>query len=318
VIASSPTVDISRLDTSLVEHVAPFAVDISRIDTGMFSQIASFVGTSRELLNLALTCKPFGWQQPTTGLEWSLAEEVAREVVCSGRNDIEGARITLSSYARSTTTWLSVLRESEDPLKFDTLLGDGINYTSDGRTSICRTQTGDSITINTGTAVARNYIMESGTHYAEFEITAGIPYIGIVRPLPNLDPDRFSNEKYTSFVREMYGDFSSTINKWGTGNVHLCQYYSKDGSKLWTDWERDIWDEMSDSDWEGMEGCSTGDTIGMLLNLHKGTLSVYVNNRRLGVMKDGLSGSYCWYATLTKGTSVTIKDDKALKARDGV
>ncbi|EJK48016.1 hypothetical protein THAOC_33224, partial [Thalassiosira oceanica] len=100
---TAPTVDLSRIDTSLVAH------------------IVSFLGTSLELRNLALTCRAFGWQQPATGPDLSLAEEVARQVVRSGKNDVEGVRITLSPYVRSTTTWLSILRESEDPLKFDTL-----------------------------------------------------------------------------------------------------------------------------------------------------------------------------------------------------
>ncbi|EJK60048.1 hypothetical protein THAOC_19669, partial [Thalassiosira oceanica] len=69
--ASTPTVDLSRIDTSLVTH------------------IVSFLGTSLELRSLALTCKSFGWQRPATGLDLSLAEEVARQVVCSGRNDVE-------------------------------------------------------------------------------------------------------------------------------------------------------------------------------------------------------------------------------------
>ena len=63
----------------------------------------------------------------------------------------------------------------------------------------------------------------------------------------------------------------------------------------WTDWEREVehWET-----WEGMEDCEAGDTIGMLLDFNNGTLAVYKSNRRLGVMKDGLSGSYCWYVTL--------------------
>ncbi|EJK51284.1 hypothetical protein THAOC_29557, partial [Thalassiosira oceanica] len=67
--APAPTIDLSRVDTSLATH------------------IVSFLGTSLELRNLTLTCKAFGWQQPVTGLDLSLAEEVARQVVCSGRND---------------------------------------------------------------------------------------------------------------------------------------------------------------------------------------------------------------------------------------
>ncbi|EJK57235.1 hypothetical protein THAOC_22747, partial [Thalassiosira oceanica] len=107
----------------------PSTVDISRLDTGLVAQVVSFVGTSRELLNLALTCKSFGWQQPASGLDLSLVDEVARGAVCSWRNDIDGVRITLPSHIKCTTTWLSVLHEHEHPLKFDTLLGGGIDYT---------------------------------------------------------------------------------------------------------------------------------------------------------------------------------------------
>ena len=41
-----------------------------------------------------------------------------------------------------------------------------------------------------------------------------------------------------------------------------------------------------------------GGTIGLLLDLDEGTLTVYKNGRRLGVMKDGLSGEYCWYTSI--------------------
>ena len=80
-------------------------VDLSRVDTSIITQVASFLGTPLELLNLALTCKSFGWQESETGSDWSLADEVARLTVCSGQNDIEGVRITLPpQYVRGTTT----------------------------------------------------------------------------------------------------------------------------------------------------------------------------------------------------------------------
>ena len=78
----------------------------------------------------------------------------------------------------------------------------------------------------------------------------------------------------------------------------------------WTAWDEEA--DWEDEDghrvhWEGMEGCSTGDTLGMLLNLDNGTLTVYKNNRRLGVLKDGLSGPYCWYVVIDEGDVVAIK-----------
>ena len=56
-----------------------------------------------------------------------------------------------------------------------------------------------------------------------------------------------------------------------------------------------------------MEGQTGSDTIGMLLDLDEGTLSVYKNGRKLGVMKRGLAGHYCWVISLLGGGQITIK-----------
>ena len=275
-------------------------VDISRLDTGLVTHIVSFVGTSFELRNLALTCKFFGWQQPATGLDLSLAEEIARKLVCSWLNDMAGVRITLSPYGRGTATWISILHESEHPLKFDTLLGRGIEHTNKRRTSVHANG-------GVSTAVASNFVMVSGIHYTEFQFTNGRSFIGVARPMPNLDPDRFANGIFHFFVSPWYGDFlAAKTDEWGNGNVHACHCSLKTGGMSWTDWDID----NEEVPWEGMERCSTGDTIGMLLNLDDGTMTVYKNNRRLGVMKDGLSGPYCWFVTVSRGKAVTIKKDE--------
>ena len=73
-------------------------------------------------------------------------------------------------------------------------------------------------------------------------------------------------------------------------------------SSAW-DWEGDFDTE----EWNGMEEMSSSCTIGMLLDLDEGTISVYNNGRNLGVMKRGLAGHYCWVVTLGGGTRVTIK-----------
>ena len=278
----TPTVDLSRLDTTLVLH------------------IASFVGTTLELLNLALTCKSFGWQQTASGLDWSLAEEAARRVISSGQNDVEGVRITLSQHVSGTKTWLSILHESENPVTFNTLFGSDIEHRNGKSKVVHAASTGYS------TAVAMNYVMESGVHYAQFHIDEGFPMaIGIVRPMPNLDPVRFANDNFYFLKPWLFGDFmAARTDEWGSGNVHMCQYVFYSGRMSWTNWDSEI---QLGVDWEGMEGCDTGNTVGMLLNLDEGTLTVYKNNRRLGVMKDGLSGSYCWHTSLRGGSAVIIK-----------
>ena len=51
--------------------------------------------------------------------------------------------------------------------------------------------------------------------------------------------------------------------------------------------------------WEGEEPThETSFKIGLVLDLDEGTLDVYKNDRRLGTMKSGLVGEYCWVVLL--------------------
>ncbi|EJK50812.1 hypothetical protein THAOC_30086 [Thalassiosira oceanica] len=98
-------------------------VDLSRVDTSLVTHIASFVGMARELLNLALTCKSFGGLPPGLDLDWSLAKEVAREAVCSGRNDTEGVHTS----RRGDDDVACGRSRVGEPAEFDTLWGGGID-----------------------------------------------------------------------------------------------------------------------------------------------------------------------------------------------
>ena len=58
--------------------------------------------------------------------------------------------------------------------------------------------------------------------------------------------------------------------------------------------------------WEGQEPSPTTNfKIGLLLDLTKGTLDVYKNDRRLGSMKSGLVGEYCWVVSMPSLSLVT-------------
>ncbi|EJK45311.1 hypothetical protein THAOC_36078 [Thalassiosira oceanica] len=81
---------------------ATVVVDLSRVDTSIVAHIASFLGESLELLNLALTCKSFGWRQPASSLNLSLVEGVACRAVCSRATDAEMG--SLPAYTSGTTT----------------------------------------------------------------------------------------------------------------------------------------------------------------------------------------------------------------------
>ncbi|EJK51997.1 hypothetical protein THAOC_28778 [Thalassiosira oceanica] len=142
--------------------------------------------------------------------------------------------------------------------------------------------------------------MSSGVHYADFQIAelAGSPCIGIVRPIPGLDAEAYEGDEVDEdedfcFVGTPHLEpdfFAQRSDEWGSGNVHACEYSCEEGDLSWSNWD----DEKNEGvHWEGMDGCRTGDTVAMLLNLGQGTLTIYKNNRRLGVMMDGLSGPYC-------------------------
>ena len=163
--------------------------------------------------------------------------------------------------------------------------------------------------------------MRAGSHYAEFEI-AETPVIGIVRSMPNLDVAAYAGRYLNWFDSRLCPDFllalqgiAARIDDWGNGNAHatvrVCNYNCRDGKVIWTDWERE---NTGFEEWEGMEASRSGDTVGMLLNLDEGTLTVYKSNRCLGVMKDGLSGSYCWCASVIEDDTVAIKRSKHPRA----
>ncbi|EJK49841.1 hypothetical protein THAOC_31241, partial [Thalassiosira oceanica] len=200
--------------------------------------------TARELLNLALTCKSFGGIPSGSDLDWSLAEEVAREAVSSGRNDTEGVRTTLPRRVGGETTWLAVLHESENPLKFYTLWGPGnggIEHLDGSKTSVVGMQSGVACT-----AIASNYVMSSGSHYAQFLFAGSHPStIGVVRPLNlSLELGRLADDVgFNFFDSDLFGDFLAAQTDllgdlWDSSNVHSCEYDFQEGPMgliSWTD-----------------------------------------------------------------------------------
>ena len=62
--------------------------------------------------------------------------------------------------------------------------------------------------------------------------------------------------------------------------------------------------------WEGMQSArEQGDRIGMLLDLDQGSMSIWKNGERLGVMQaEGLTGPLCWAALMgNQGDSARIE-----------
>ena len=88
---------------------------------------------------------------------------------------------------------------------------------------------------------------------------------------------------------------------------------------LWSDGSGKTWDTKNNrrevrpewGHWESQKNCS----LGILLDLDEGTLSVFEvlkngKTKLKGVLKDGLSGEYCWVVEITDiadGTVVQMK-----------
>lgn len=104
---------------------------------------------------------------------------------------------------------------------------------------------------------------------------------------------------------EFFQHFSPSVEYKNNNDIQCCLYRAIDGRCILSDW--------GDSDtpdveiWDGSESTSSDGEIGMLLDSDEGTLTVYKNGRKLGVMKRGLAGAYCWVVSLYEEVQVTIK-----------
>ena len=246
------------------------------------------------LLNLALTCRRFGIGCDDSS---SLVEETARRVLRHAATDEEMA--ALPGY--DGDNWLSkynYLRSLRAPLTFDQLVGGRIEYAEGNKSRVVSVDTG----FGTGWATAfSNNIMMAGKHYVSFEVhhhRTGL-FLGVIRP-----GEAMQNAKGSPLWQDFYNNFTQRKGSVQYNNiVNCCMYRSFNGHCWSSDWEG-IPDSQT---WDGMEEISSPCKIGMLLDLDKGTMSVYKDGRKLGVMKRGLAGHYCWFVSLPRGTRVTIK-----------
>jgi len=120
------------------------------------------------------------------------------------------------------------------------------------------------------------------------------------------------NARGSPFFEPFYQNFTERLDNRECNyenGIECCMQSTHTGKCLPSDWPTDASNRLTHSidDWEGMETMSSGDEVGMLLDLDEGTLSVYKNGRKLGVMKRGLAGPYCWAVSMFTGAQITIK-----------
>ena len=161
----------------------------------------------------------------------------------------------------------------------------------------CVTNLGD----DWATAFSNN-ILRAGKHYVTFTpmFDNVAMYLGLMRP-----GQVNQNARGSPFCKVFFHNFSRRLGGERNNNSIQCCMYNTFGPSFSSDWSN-VQAEGS-RHWDGLEAVSSGDEVGMLLDLDEGTLSVYKNGRRLGVMKRGLAGPYCWVVSMYRGARVKME-----------
>jgi len=259
------------------------------------SKIISFL-PSVDLLNLALTNKRFGLNDDddSSVIKKStqiLVKEIATKEQLAALPHYNGES-SLADYH-----YLQLMRE---PLGFDQLVGRFEYVNSEDKSCVICSDVED----DGGTAFSNN-ILRAGKHYVSFTFHSNTrsSFIGVMRP-----GQANESAKGFPFLSIFYENFSRSMvhGEDNNNDIHCCMYNAYSGDCFSSDWVDTTSCDITD--WDGMESmASDGDILGLLLDLDEGTLSVYKNSRKLGVMKSGLAGEYCWIASMWNGTSVSIK-----------
>ena len=279
-------------------------ISIMSIDRDLLLEMLSILG-SGDLVNVGQTCKLFG--STSAGRQLSLVDQVAKLAFETSATDAERAQ--LPKYDdESHLSLLNQLEKSRRPLKFDHLVAPSSNGL---RTKYLQ---GDYSKIQchsdiVETVAASSCTMRAGMHYAVFTIhEMGLTGLGSHVRLGVMRPIRA--QALESLERNVYDIIASKRNSRWSGYIHVCQYNCDDGNCFWTDLEEV---RHSGESWGGMEGIDQSQAsckVGLLLDLDGGALTVYKNNRLLGIMKSGLTGEYCFCVTLSMTyETVSIKRD---------
>ena len=264
------------------------------------TKIISYL-SSVDVLNLAVTCKRFGISNNDDD---SIIKESARLLVKDIATEEQLAALPHYNGESSLADYhyLQLLRA---PLAFDQIVGKA-EYVNNDKSCIRHSVTGSSWE----TAISNN-ILRAGKHYVSFTPLADSKSLmmGVMRP-----GQANESARGPPLRKRFFQNFTRRV---GQGIVHCCFYDSYDGTCYYSDWGGgncytsvlDGSNELeADPHWgEGLKSMSSDDVMGMLLDLDEGTLSVYKNGRKLGVMKRGLAGQYCWAVSILRGTGVSIK-----------
>ncbi|EJK66217.1 hypothetical protein THAOC_12877 [Thalassiosira oceanica] len=281
-----------------ISTVEPALTILANID--VLGHLATFLEAG-ELCQVRATCKTLGSSDESTFDGLSMTEEAARRMFESA-SDEEKAKMRCFD----DEGWIELchhLLMLRTPLTFDQL--GHVEY-----------QAGDKAAVQGrgfGAAICGNHIMRAGKHWATF-ISGGLgSFVGVIRPLPGWGVDA---RIHLPFIPGDHEDLRRERTSRWEGDVHFCILVLHNGKCRYSNFDRNPEISMKWSNWEGDNKYNSGiNILGTLLDLDNGTLSVYQNGQRLGILKDGLAGQYCWITCFVKN-SASIKIERGYVAID--
>jgi len=246
--------------------------DIGTVSNDIVLNISSYLG-SKDLVSLALTCRRFGIIKDDH--ENSLVNRAAKDILKS-KWTTDSERHQLPKY--NDESWLELYRELEvlrSPLIFQ-LFGSNIKH-------LYFKKDVEIISATNSTAIC-NQIMRLGEHSVTLRFSGDIRglNVGIIRPkYSDWDNIQIREPRDHSCSEVVY-----TIMSLGSGVRY--SFYERHGTAT-----TPYCPEFDDNYQRPVGGHPF--YIGMTLDLDAGTLIVFKNGQRVGLMKAGLSGEYCWF-----------------------
>ena len=252
--------------------------------------LAALMG-AEDLCQLSLTCKAMGGKRPSHGQDGlSLVEEAARLQIDAASDDEKAALPKFEG-----ESWVELYRHLlmlRSELTFDQLIGFHIEHCDGDASTVRGTENDWGWDAGWAAAICSKHIMRAGKHIAYFSQWGSSGYMGLIRPIQGWDKKGLACFN-PSLVKHTEALLRERTTRWGESTVHnviFCEdsgiAYSSDFTGVGED------DELR---WEGESNYRSGGTgTGLLLDLDNGTLTVYQNGQRIGVLINGLSGVYSW------------------------
>ena len=226
--------------------------------------IACALLTARDLLCLRLSCRRFNIRCITSGSGGAAA--AAAEKLCIVEVAARRWLAECSEQERGWVprlelgSWVCLMHEVE-LLRVPVVFGRSHAEVTLSEGGTVATKNGNGIR-----TAASTVVMRSGRHFVQFTVLEGADLLfGVIRPGCDVEGGATA---HTVYGHCFYATFESRY----PGN----------------------------SNWEGMQTArEQGDLIGMLLDLDQGSMTVWKNGEKLGVMlAGGLSGPLCWAVSL--------------------